>query len=330
MQVSGEASDPGAASSPVHGFSHQALFYGSDEEFMDVAVPFIEEGLAADEPALVAVQERHVENLEAALGGTPEELSLFSVEQWHDTSARTREKYARWLGPRTDREHRRVRVIGEPPWAIGHQAQVRDWARHESVLNVAFEAMPVTFICPYDAAALPAEVIAHARNTHPQVVDRDGVSESDVYEDPIEFCRRLDEAIERPAGEPLLKASFVLADLPALRRLIASTGTAAGLTPSRADELVLAANEIATNALVHGRPPATVRIWRDNSELICEVSDTGDGIKQELPGQLTPATDAQSGRGIWLARMLCDAVEVRNGSGCVVSLHAATPHGSLT
>ena len=48
-----------------------------------------------------------------------------------------------------------TRLIGEPPWAIGHEAQVRDWARHESVINVAFADRQVTFICPYDAQALP-------------------------------------------------------------------------------------------------------------------------------------------------------------------------------
>ena len=56
--------------------------------------------------------------------------------------------------------------MGEPPWALGHKARVRDWARHESVVNVAFASLPVTFICPYDAQALPQEVLNHARK-HP-------------------------------------------------------------------------------------------------------------------------------------------------------------------
>src|SRR5262249_49195256 len=54
---------------------------------------------------------------------------------------------------------------------------------------------------------------------------------------------------------------FGLADLFDLRRLVASTARDAGLSSSRAEELALAANEIATNAVLHGRPPATLRIW---------------------------------------------------------------------
>ena len=63
MKSNGEASDPAS------GFVHQALIYSSDEEFLDVALPFVEGAVSAEEPALVAVQERNVENLRSALGG---------------------------------------------------------------------------------------------------------------------------------------------------------------------------------------------------------------------------------------------------------------------
>ena len=132
------------------------------------------------------------ENLHAALGGTPTGVTLFSVEQWHETSARTRDKFGRWVAEHAG-SRGRVRVIGEPPWAIGHEAQVRDWARHEAVLNVAFAEYPVSFICPYDATVLPPEIIEHAAQ-HPSR-DRRPVgytSRSEAYEDPLEFCRRLD------------------------------------------------------------------------------------------------------------------------------------------
>jgi hypothetical protein len=150
----------GEASDPVQGLVHQALIYGSDQEFMDFALPFVEDAIAADEPALVAVQERNIEHLRDALGGARPGVTLFSVEQWYDTSARTRDKFARWVAQHADGG--RVRLIGEPPWAIGHEAQVRDWARHESVLNVAFSEYPVTFICSYDARVLPQDIIDHA------------------------------------------------------------------------------------------------------------------------------------------------------------------------
>ena len=57
-------------------------------------------------------------------------------------------------------------MIAEPPGLVGHEARVRDWARHESVMNVAFAEHPVTFVCSYDARKLPPEVVRHARE-HP-------------------------------------------------------------------------------------------------------------------------------------------------------------------
>ena len=55
MNSDGEAFGPG------NGFVHEALIYGSEQEFMDVAFPFVTEGISSDEPTLVAVQDRHVE-----------------------------------------------------------------------------------------------------------------------------------------------------------------------------------------------------------------------------------------------------------------------------
>lgn len=316
MQFLGEDLAPG-------GFVHAALIYGSDQEFIEFALPFVEEGLAFGEPTLVAVRARNVENLRSALGGKPEGLTLLSVEEWCETSARTREKFVGWALERTGAG--RVRLTGEPPWAVGSEAQVRDWARHESVINVAFAGLPVTFVCPYDSRVLPAGILQHARSTHPEIVTADGLSDSDGYEEPLVFCHRLDSDVERPAADPAIDIGFGLADLPKLRRLMRSTASAAGLSGSRADELALAVNEIATNAVVHGRLPARLRTWRSGGEMVCEVTDSGAGIDDALAGQLAPAPEAIGGRGLWLTRLICDAVEIRNTPGCTVTLRVSAP-----
>jgi anti-sigma regulatory factor (Ser/Thr protein kinase) len=294
---------------------------------MEVALPFIEQGIEAGEPALVAVQASNIDNLRASLGGEPEGVTLLSVEEWYETSARTRDKFARWASERAGSG--RVRLIGEPPWDVGNDAAVRDWARHESVINVAFAGMPVSFICPFDARQLPQEIVEHARRTHPGIVGQNGSRASDAYEEPQEFCRGLDARVEHPEGEPSAVLAINLADLRLVRRTVASAAVAVGLSGSRADELALAVNEIASNAVVHGRPPATLRIWEGNGELICEVSDAGDGINDALAGQLTPPAEGIGGRGIWLTRLLCDAVEISNGVGCTVTMHASAPAFAL-
>jgi anti-sigma regulatory factor (Ser/Thr protein kinase) len=302
------------------------MIYGSDREFMDVVWPFIEEGLSSKQPTLVAVQRRHIENLRAATGGSPEGLTLRPVEDWSETSARTRDKFASWVTEHRERADR-VRLIGEPPWALGHAAQVRDWARHESVINVAFASLPLTFICPYDAGALPPEVVEHARATHPEIIDPAGSSTNAEYTDPREYCRRLNSTVEAQQRRPGLELQYGLEDLSALRREVGSFALDAGLSGERTEEIVLATNEIATNAVIHGRPPATVRAWHVGGEVIVEVTDAGEGIRDVLAGQLKPSPAGIGGRGLWMTRLICDAVEVRNAGGCTVTMHATTPAG---
>jgi anti-sigma regulatory factor (Ser/Thr protein kinase) len=312
----------GEASTAQRCFAHQALIYGSDQEFLDVALPFVEEGIAAGEPTLVAVQRRNVEKLGEALGGDPG-ATLLSVEQWYETSARTRDKFGRWASENV--AGGRARLIGEPPWAIGNDAQVRDWARHESVTNIAFDGLPVTFICPYDARELPPEIIEHAQGTHPEIVHRSGTIPSGSYEDPRDFCRRLDSAVHAPSGAAVAELVFDLGDLQMLRQAVESAAVGAGLSAMRVGEIVLAVNEIATNAVIHGSPPATLRVWKEPGEIVFEVADDGEGIKDVLAGQLRPPSQRIGGRGLWLTRMLSDVVEIRNGHGCTVSVHASAP-----
>jgi hypothetical protein len=111
-------------------------------------------------------------------------------------------------------------------------------------------------ICPYDTRELPPEIIEHARSTHPEIVAPQGSRVSEAYEDPHAFCRRLDSRVERPEGDPTIVLEFDLADLRGMRRMVTAMAVDCGLPGSRADELALAVNEIASNAVVHGGMPA--------------------------------------------------------------------------
>lgn len=325
MQFGGEASNAEQA------LVHRALIDGTDQEFIDVALPFVRYGIESGDPTLVVVQEGNVRNLREALGDF-DGATLLPVSQWYETSARTRDKFRRWAvehlnGGNEDRRPtgNRVRLVGEPPWAVGNEARVRDWARHESVINVAFDGLPVSFICPYDARALPDQILEHAASTHPEVIADDRASRSVSYQDPREFCRRLDAAVRAPRGSTVAEFDFALGDLPVVRRIAESAAAGAGLSAARVGEIVLAVNEIATNAVIHGRSPVTLRIWTRSDEIVFEVTDAGEGIGDALAGQLRPAPEDLGGRGLWLTRLLSDALEIRNGEGCTVSIHAAAP-----
>jgi len=127
------------------------------------------------------------------------------------------------------------------------------------------------------------------------------------------------------ADEPQVDVEFGLADLADLRRTVTTRAKRVGLPKSRADELALAVNEVATNAIVHGAPPASLRIWARAREIVFEVTDAGPGIHDARAGRKRPAVDSLGGRGLWLARRLCDAIEIGNGTGCTVTMHAFAP-----
>ena len=314
------ASDP-AGLPHAHGFVHPALIYGSDQAFLDLALPLVERGIDRSEPTLVAVHERNLENLRSALGGEPEGVTMLSGEEWYETSARTREKFRSWAAERLNSG--RVRLIGEPSWENANGARIRDWARHESVINIAFAGMPVTFVCPYDARTLPAEIIEHAHSTHPTICAGIDWVDSRRYQDPLDFCRRLNYRVVRPSSDPERELEFGMEDLGRIRRVASGMAGDAGLPSRKAEELALAVNEITTNALVHGSPPATIRLWAKPDEVVCEISDSGHGIEDVLAGQFLPSPTGPGGRGIWLARLLCDAVEIQNDDQSTVTLHMA-------
>jgi anti-sigma regulatory factor (Ser/Thr protein kinase) len=78
----------------------------------------------------------------------------------------------------------------------------------------------------------------------------------------------------------------------------------------RANDLVLALDEMMANAAEHGRPPITVSGWYDG-RLVLTVADTGRGF--DFPSILRehpPVMLGRRGRGLWIIRQVTDHAEV--------------------
>ncbi|TMC92974.1 MAG: STAS domain-containing protein [Chloroflexi bacterium] len=99
--------------------------------------------------------------------------------------------------------------------------------------------------------------------------------------------------------------------LHAMRAVVAAEAAKAGLAKERASNLVIAANEVATNSLRQGRDTAVLRIWKEDEALVCEVSDRGQ-LASPLADRQKPAPDLGAGRGLWLANHLCDLMQLRS------------------
>jgi anti-sigma regulatory factor (Ser/Thr protein kinase) len=113
-------------------------------------------------------------------------------------------------------------------------------------------------------------------------------------------------------------------ELGGLRAFVYGVAESNGLSAGRADDLVLAVNEVATNTLRHAGGRGTLRTWRSGSSLICEVRDTGH-IADPLIGRARPILGQEGGFGMWLVHQLCDLVQMRSlPDGSVVRMHMLT------
>ena len=132
------------------------------------------------------------------------------------------------------------------------------------------------------------------------------------------------EAVTNMAKRSAVSEEFTRDDLAKIRELVHTAATEAGLR-ERADHLVLAVNEVVSNAIRYagGRGHLTVEHMADG--LLVEVCDHGPGLPAAIAANPPPA-DALGGRGMWLIRRLCPDLEVISGpSGVTVRLFMTAP-----
>jgi anti-sigma regulatory factor (Ser/Thr protein kinase) len=70
----------------------------------------------------------------------------------------------------------------------------------------------------------------------------------------------------------------------------------------RSLEMLLAATEVAANAVRHGGGVRDVRVGRSAGRFACEIVDAGPGFDEPAAGYLAPRPG--SGSGLWVARQL--------------------------
>jgi anti-sigma regulatory factor (Ser/Thr protein kinase) len=109
--------------------------------------------------------------------------------------------------------------------------------------------------------------------------------------------------------------------LSGLRTTVAMLARAAGMTPPRIEDLVLAVSEVAANSVRHGGGRGVLRVWEDDAAMVCEVRDRGR-FADPLAGRRHPEDGQQGGYGLWIANQLCELAQVRTfATGSVVRLH---------
>ncbi|HKV88538.1 MAG TPA: sensor histidine kinase [Candidatus Dormibacteraeota bacterium] len=301
-------------------FRHEALLYSGWAGFIAGTVPFIRGGLEAGEPVLVVESPEKVQLLRTALDRDADRVMFADMANVGANPARIIPAWQDFVAMH-GATGTRLRGIGEPIWQGRSDDELVECQRHESLLNVAFgRGRPWWLLCPYDTDRLDASVIDEARRSH-EYLSQDGVAWGSSEFRGIDGSGAPFDA-PLPAPDTSVRGlAFDRRALADLRRVVGEQAMDAGLESKRASDLVVAANEVATNSILHGGGGGTLLVWRDSEKLVCEVSDSGRYGLLPLADRERPV-DGDSPRGLWLANQLCDLVQIRTFSDrTVMRLH---------
>jgi anti-sigma regulatory factor (Ser/Thr protein kinase) len=302
-------------------FHHEAAFYSDQDEFLAAAVPFLREGLEAEEPILVAVNEEKIRTLREELNGGSDSVEFVDMETVGRNPARIIPVW-RNFAELNLREGRPMRGIGEPVWPERSDAELAECDIHESLLNLAFaDSPPWSLLCPYDTSGLDDAVLEAARQNHPHLGESGERSKSDSYREPVADLDPFAGELPEPASKPREIGFIGGTALSYIRTVIAECAQEVGMSDARTADCVLAVNELTTNSVRHGRGHGTLRIWTEGDLLLSEVRDEGC-IDDPLVGRRRPQLKQTDGRGLWVANQLCDLMQIRSDAhGTVVRLH---------
>jgi anti-sigma regulatory factor (Ser/Thr protein kinase) len=293
------------------GFWHDALLYDSADALTDVAAPFLLDGLAAGDAAVIAVGPDTTDPLRAAVGDDPQVLVL---ERHALYRARTPTAITRFrqLAAEHATPGRRVRVVGEVDFGAT-LADQQEWQRYDSVINSAFAAAPLWGLCVFDTTRLPAAVLTTARHTHPQLRTATGRHPNPAYVDPGTYLRALPVPVEPLEATPPALAEDDVTDHAGLRHALRARLATVDGPADLVEDYLLAVDEMTSNAVKHGRRPVGVRLWTAPRRLVCTISDAGTGWDDPFAGYGPAHGEDLSlgGMGLWLARQLCDYVAIR-------------------
>jgi anti-sigma regulatory factor (Ser/Thr protein kinase) len=294
-------------------FRHDALLYGSEAEYLAGTVPFVQEGLDAGEPVLVAVAPDRIALLRTALGADAGRVRFADMRQLGGNPARIIPAWADFLADAADGGP--VRGIGEPVWAGRTASELAEAQLHEALLNRAFGGRPGFWLrCPYDVLALPTDVVAEAHHSHPVVNHGD-----DAHHNDAAGHGTLAGLLPEP-GAVAAEFRYDVDGLHAVRDLVLAHTFRAGLGDVQARRLVLAVHEAAANSVRHGGGDGVLRIWAQDGALVCEIADRG-WVTDPLAGRVRPLQRAGGGRGVWIINQLCDLVQLRSSAdGTVVRM----------
>lgn len=307
------------------GRSHEAGFYGSDSDFRALIVPFAEEAIAAGEPVIFGYDDHKAGLLRSWLSSLAT-VTFISDRSLYATPAQTIAAYRRLFERHVAAGAGHIWIAGDVPHP-GNGGRFAGWDRYESAINTVWDDCPVHSFCLYDTQTAPGYVLDVVERAHPRLVFPAGERRvSGRYQDVSAFegLPAEPDPLESTPPSVELTGGSAAAARRALARAVDGFVDSAALT-----DLLLGVSEAVNNALAHGQPPVTLRIWAAPGRVVVRIHDRGTGPADPLAG-LVPAGSGGSGRGLglWVMHQLdLETALIHASDGFTVRLRAGTISG---
>jgi hypothetical protein len=148
--------------SEVSDLVHAALFYTDPGDFLAGTRRFVETGLEAGEPVLIAVPRAKIEPMLSGLSSRSAEIEFINMNDLGRNPGRIIPTVRDWI----DRHaNRRCRFIGEPIWPARSPVEAVEATRHEALINLAFADAAATIL--WRASDLEGSGACRLRNRGP-------------------------------------------------------------------------------------------------------------------------------------------------------------------
>jgi hypothetical protein len=299
-------------SDPDDRFRHEALIYGSDQELLEFAVPFLDDGVRSGSATVLRVPSRLRALILDALDDAAD-VMIVPMESFESPmrAVRATRSLVEDLANRDG--DGRVRVLGavpRDPWS--------GWVRYEAALNHVMGPLSAWGVCPYDARETADDVLADVQRTHPRLSGLDR-GRTVGYRDPAGFLaeqaeRDSDPLVTRPPDVELLDPD------PEQLGIIELMAQRTQLGRDDVDGLRLSTIEVMRNAADYGLRPICVRVWAAIDRLIVAVTDRGPGLWDPFVGLITNGAD-DVGHGLErVYDAVSDVVPFANADGFTIRL----------
>ncbi|MFB9907824.1 anti-sigma factor RsbA family regulatory protein [Allokutzneria oryzae] len=300
-------------------FLHQSCIYGSDAEFLAMAVPFVREGLRRGEPVLVTTTSANLELLHDVMGAEANKIDYAESAYFgRRPPQRTTAIHRYWSRHQPTTSTGAVRILAEPVWTGRSRREVAAWKHMEAALNVVLADTRIWMICPYDTRLVGADIIENARRTHPECVVGCRAEPSAQFMAPEEFTR------PRTSPQPMENAAGLFrfnGDLTAVRRYVLKKA-AALLSEDAAAMFGVAIGEAITYMVDQGVDRAVVWVRPAAGRVVCTLrSDQPLDNVHPFVGYRPPDLRERPGDGLWLTNQICEWLDISSdASGCTIEL----------